>query len=149
MSNHWIAVASAEHVLRGRAGGFIQVCHGKATPLRRIAPDDCVVCYSPPITFGGKDRLQAFTAIGVVRHGDPYAADLGDGFRPFRRDVTWAEAKEAQIKPLLDALQFSAGNANWGYQLRRGLIAISEHDCQLIADAMQARIPHLASPRSC
>lgn len=33
----WIAVASAEHVRSGRAQGFMQVCHGKAAPLRRLA----------------------------------------------------------------------------------------------------------------
>ena len=33
---HWIAVASAEHVRLGRTQGFMQVCHGKAAPLRRM-----------------------------------------------------------------------------------------------------------------
>ena len=47
MSANWIAVASAEHVRRGREGGFMQVCHGKAAPLRRIQPGDGVVYYSP------------------------------------------------------------------------------------------------------
>lgn len=64
MSNNWIAVASAEHVRIGRAGGFMQVCHGKATPLRRVKPGDYVVYYSPTVEFGSKKKLQAFTAIG-------------------------------------------------------------------------------------
>jgi hypothetical protein len=33
---NWIAVASAGHVRRGRAAGFMQVRHGKTAPLRRI-----------------------------------------------------------------------------------------------------------------
>ena len=76
---NWIAVASADHVRRGRSGGFMQVCHGKAAPLRRVSPGDGVAYYSPTETFGGKDRLQAFTAIGVVAPGAPYQADMGDG----------------------------------------------------------------------
>jgi hypothetical protein len=68
----WIAVASAEHVRRGRREGFMQVCHGKATPLRRVKPGSRVVYYSPTETFGGGDRLQAFTAFGVVRDIDAY-----------------------------------------------------------------------------
>ena len=44
---NWIAVASAEHVRIGRSQGFMQVCHGKAAPLRRIQPGDGVVYYSP------------------------------------------------------------------------------------------------------
>lgn len=138
MSEHWVAVASAEHVRRGRTEGFMQVCHGKAVPLRRMMPGDGVVYYSPTITFGGKDRLQAFTAIGTVRDGSPYRADMGGGFLPFRRDVNWQVASEAAIQPLLDALDFTAGKRNWGYQLRFGLFSISAHDFGVIARAMQA-----------
>src|SRR5262245_6690412 len=118
MAGHWIAVASAEHVRRGVAGGFMQVCHGKAGPLKRIEPGDGVACYSPSDSFGGKDRLQAFTAIGRVRAGEPYLFDMGNGFRPFRRDVAWERATPAPIHPLLDALEFTAGRPNWGYQFR-------------------------------
>ncbi|MFY0576525.1 EVE domain-containing protein [Cystobacter fuscus] len=88
MSRNWIAVASAEHVLRGREAGFMQVCHGKAAPLRRLQPGDRVIYYSPTVSFQGKDRLQAFTALGLVKAGEPYVFDMGGGFRPFRRDVT-------------------------------------------------------------
>jgi hypothetical protein len=47
MSRNWLAVASAEHVEIGRSAGFMQVCHGKASPLRRVQPGDRVVDYSP------------------------------------------------------------------------------------------------------
>ena len=47
MTGHWIAVASAEHVRRGKREGFMQVSHGKAAPLKRIRPGDRVVYYSP------------------------------------------------------------------------------------------------------
>ena len=57
MSN-WVGVASAEHVRKGRVSGFMQVCHGKESPLRRLKPNDGVIYYSPTVTFGGKDKLQ-------------------------------------------------------------------------------------------
>jgi hypothetical protein len=136
MSGHWIAVASAEHVRRGRAEGFMQVCHGKAAPLRQIKPGDRVVYYSPTVTFGAKDRLQAFTAIGTVRDGMPYEAEMGGGFHPFRRDVAWSDAEDAAIHPLLAALAFTAGKPNWGYKFRFGLFAISAQDFRVIAEAM-------------
>jgi len=138
MRGYWIAVASAEHVRRGLAGGFMQVCHGKSRPLRRIEPGDGVVYYSPTLTFGGSDRLQAFTAIGTVLDVEPYQADMGGGFLPYRRDVAWAAAQDASILPLLDQLDFSAGKRNWGYALRLGLIPISAADFACIAGAMQA-----------
>lgn len=138
MTGHWIGVASAEHVRRGVAGGFMQLCHGKGAPLRRIAPGDAIVYYSPTGTFRGQDRLQAFTAIGVVQPGDPYRFDMGGGFRPFRRGVAWSKAEPAPIRPLLDALEFTAGNPKWGYHLRFGLIPISLHDLRIIQRAMGA-----------
>ncbi|RJS27292.1 EVE domain-containing protein [Corallococcus sp. H22C18031201] len=136
MSQGWLAVASEEHVLRGRQGGFMQVCNGKGAPLRRIHPGDRVVYYSPTATFQGKDTLQAFTALGIVKTGEPYLFDMGGGFIPFRRDVNWVEATRAHIRPLLDVLDFSAGVRNWGYRLRGGLIPLSEHDLALISSAM-------------
>jgi hypothetical protein len=136
-----MAVASAEHVLRGRKEGFMQVCHGKAAPLRRIQPGDRIAYYSPTVSFHGKDRLQAFTAMGIVKPGAPYLFDMGGGFRPFRREVTWLPAREAPIQPLLEALDFSAGVRNWGYRLRSGLVSLSERDMRLIAVAMGVRLP--------
>lgn len=137
MSKYWIAVASAEHTRRGGAGGFMQVNHGKAAPLRRIHPGDGVAYYSPTTTLGGKNRLQAFTLIGRVRPGDIYAGEMGDWIA-HRRDVDWAQSTDAPIAPLLDQLEFTAGKANWGYQMRFGLFEISAHDFQLIAEAMGA-----------
>lgn len=135
---HWIAVASAEHVRIGRAGGFMQVCHGKEAPLRRIRPGDRVAYYSPTEVFRGKDRLQSFTAVGEVLAGTPYPFDMGGGFVPYRRDVMWVAAETAPIHPLLDRLAFTAGNRNWGYQFRFGLFEVSAHDLSLIAWAMNA-----------
>jgi hypothetical protein len=133
---NWIAVVCAEHVARGRTGGYMQVCHGKAGPLKRIQPGDTVVYYSPTTSMGGKDKLQAFTAIGTVRAGDPYPFDMGGGFIPYRKDVDWWTAEQASIQPLLEQLDFSKGIRNWGTPLRFGLFAISEHDRQIIARAM-------------
>ena len=136
----WIAVASAEHVRIGRAQGFMQVCHGKGAPLRRISPGDWVAYYSPTESFGGNDPLKAFTAIGVVAPGAPYQAEMTDGFRPFRRNVRWARSVETPIRLLLEELSFSAGNKNWGYQLRFGLFEIERRDMRRIARAMNASV---------
>ena len=135
---YWVAVASAEHARRG-AAGFMQVNHGKAAPLKRIHPGDGVAYYSPTVTFGGKDKLQAFTLIGRVKDGDIYEGQMGD-WTAHRRDVAWAEADDAPIAPLLEKLDFTKGRSNWGYQLRFGLFEISRHDFELIAKAMKAQV---------
>jgi hypothetical protein len=140
MSRNWLAVASAEHVEIGRSAGFMQVCHGKASPLRRVQPGDRVVYYSPNRLYSpshalrGKDRLQAFTAIGTVK-GALYQADMGFGFHPFRRDVAWHDAEPAPLAALQEELAFTQ-EKNWGYRLRQGLVEISDADMTAIAAAM-------------
>lgn len=116
----------------------MQVCHGKAGPLRRIRPGDGIAYYSPTIAFGSRVPYRAFTACGTVRDGDPYPFDMGGGFRPWRRDVVWNSMLEVSIAPMLPSLGFSAGKANWGQQLRFGLLAISPDDFSLIAAAMSS-----------
>ncbi|MBN1087384.1 EVE domain-containing protein [Erwinia aphidicola] len=140
MSNNWIAVASAEHVRIGRAGGFMQVCHGKATPLRRVKLGDHVVYYSPTLEFGSKKNYRLSLLSVLSKRGEPYQFDMGNGFCPFRRDVSWLHANESPIQPILDVLEFSAGNRNWGYQLRFGIFQISCHDIKVIAAKMNAEL---------
>lgn len=141
MSKNWIAVASAEHVSLGRRLGFMQVCHGKAAPLRRLHPEDRVIYYSPARQFRAKQKLQAFTAVGIVKKTEPYQVEMAPGFCPYRRDVMWLEAHETSILPLLTALEFTAAKQNWGYQMRFGLFSISDQDFRLIAKAMHAQLP--------
>jgi hypothetical protein len=71
----------------------------------------------------------------------PYEADIGDSFRPFRRDVMWSEAIEVPVRPLLECLSFARDNRNWGYQLRLGLFRIEDEDMRIIASAMCATSP--------
>jgi hypothetical protein len=143
---NWIAVASADHARRGCAeplNGFMQVCHGKCAPLQRMSPGDLVAYYAPTQRMGGGDRLQAFVSLGVVQPGEPYAIDMGDGFKPFRRGVAYVAAQQASILPLLEQFDFVEDPQHWGYKFRFGLFDISDHDMRLIARAMGADLAAL------
>ncbi len=134
-------IAAAEHVALGLSGSFVQVCHGKQPPLRRLQPGDRVVCYSPNRRYSAshasraKDRLQAFTALGTVSGGAPYRADMGAGFHPWRRDVAWHDAEPTPIAALHGVLAITR-EKNWGYRLRQGLVELSDADMTAIAEAM-------------
>lgn len=141
MTRYWIGVAAADHIARGVAGGFMQANHGKATAVTRLKSGDVVAFYSPVKEFGGKEKLQAFTALGVVKDRPPYEGDMGAGFKPFRRDMTWREATPAPIQPLLEKLSFTRGQKSWGYKFRLGFFEIDEADMKLITDVMS--VPHL------
>lgn len=139
---YWIGVASAEHVRKGCANGFMQLCHAKLSPLKRLKHGDIIIYYAPTEKFRTIPSLpyQAFTAIGIVKNTDPYKIDMENGFCGFRRDVEWWPAQETGIKNLLSTLEFTKDKKNWGYQLRFGLFEISQHDAHLIATSMQANL---------
>lgn len=141
----WIVVAAADHAARGVAGGFVQAGHGKEAPLRRMRPGDAVFIYAPSRRFGLPEPLRAVVAHGRVRDSEPYRHDMGGGFAPWRRDVDWQPAREAPIAPLLDRLSFSAGRANWGMAMRRGLVGMTTADAALIASAMAPGAAHAAT----
>ncbi|MBW8880195.1 MAG: EVE domain-containing protein [Asticcacaulis sp.] len=137
MTRFWLAVASAEHVRRGRADGFMQVNHGKLGPLKRMKPGDGIVYYSPSVEMGKKDGFQSFTAIGKIKDGEPYRGYMADDFQPYRRDVDWLEGREQAIKPLMDRLNLTR-DKNWGYALRFGVLELSAGDFATIGEAMMA-----------
>jgi hypothetical protein len=144
---NWIAVASAEHARRGRdhrPQGFMQTCHGKPGPLRRVAAGDRVAYYSPATVFGGTDRLQSFVSIGIVQPGEVYEFDMGGGFVPWRRDVRYAVAHETPIAPMIERLAFIENPKQWGYKFRFGLFDIGDADIALIARCMKADLKTLA-----
>ena len=132
----WIGVVSREHVQLGVKGGFIQLGHGKKAPLQRLHAGDALVMYSPRTAYPDGEPLQAFTAIGVVSTGKVYQVQMTEEFKPYRVDVRFLKAKEAPIKPLVDALSFIKSKTHWGAAFRFGQIKIPAEDFKLIAKAM-------------
>ena len=132
----WIGVASREHVQRGIAGGFCQLCHGKPGPLKRMSQGDWIVYYSPTERFGETSPCQRFTAIGEVLAGEVYLFPMAPGFVPHRRDVRFHNAKEVPIRPLLDQLSFIPDKRRWGYVFRYGHLEIPAEDFSRIANNM-------------
>ena len=139
----WLGVVSRTHVMRGVAGGFAQVCHGKAQPLRRMKPGDILIYYSPSVEMHGQP-LQAFTALGEVVDDEVFQFDMGGGFVPFRRRVRYAAATEVALEKVRDNLDLCAAK-NWGIVLRRGLVPLSARDADTLASAMGVELSASAS----
>lgn len=133
----WVGTVSKEHVERGKAGGFAQVCHGKEAPLKRMQPGDILIYYSPNITLGEKSPYQCFTALGVIKDKPPYQVEMSPDFKPFRLDIRYLKTKDVPIKPLIPQLNFIHNKKSWGYIFRFGLLQIPQTDFITIAKAMQ------------
>ena len=133
---YWIGVASREHVRLGVAGGFSQLCHGKAHPLKRMEVGDWIIYYSPKECFEENAPCQKFTAIGKVIGEDVYPYEMSPGFVPYRRNVHFLKAADVPIRPLLDQLSFIKDKSRWGYAFRFGHLEIQRTDFTMIATAM-------------
>lgn len=133
---YWCGVVSRTHIAIGNEGGFIQLNHGKRTPLARLHAGDGLVIYSPRTSYPEGAPLQAFTAIGTVKDERIYQVDMGDGFVPYRRDIRYFPCGEAPIKYLIGDLSFIKNKTHWGMYFRFGLLRIPEEDFRLIAEKM-------------
>jgi hypothetical protein len=142
---NWIATASADHVRIGRELGIMQVCHGKAAPLRRIAAGDRIAYYSPRSEMRGGASVRSFTAFGIVEDDAIHQVEVASGFCPFRRRVAYLGGIAAPIEPLLDALDFTRGKRSWGYAFRWGLFEVSDASMAVIAGAMHIALPEMAA----
>ncbi|AQX07755.1 EVE domain-containing protein [Elizabethkingia ursingii] len=136
MMRFWIASISKEHAMRGVNGNFIQVCHGKKAPLRRMSKGDMILIYSSKITLDGNEKYQKFTAIGQVIDNEIYQFQMSENFIPFRRNIRFYECKEHSIVPLIVELDFIENKKMWGYPFRYGFFEINKKDYNLIASKM-------------
>ncbi|WP_055525383.1 EVE domain-containing protein [Streptomyces graminilatus] len=134
---YWLGVVCRDHVRRGTKAGIVQLGHGKRPGLARLSPGDRLVYYSPRTSLRDGEPLQAFTAIGEITDDEIWQADEGD-FRPWRRRARYAEhATEVPIRRFDGSLDLTSA-ANWGHQLRRGLVELTEDDFRRIRSAMEA-----------
>lgn len=133
---YFIAVVSKEHTLRGVEGGFMQVCHGKQAPLKRMKKDDWVIFYSSKQTMNGIEKCQAFTAIGRAEDDLVFPFQMSSNFIPFRRKVKFYPCSEVSILPLIEELEFIPNKKTWGFPFRFGFLEIREHDFDIISSKM-------------
>ena len=133
---YWVNVVSKDHTQRGVSGGFMQSCHGKQGPLKRMQKDDWVIFYSPKDSMQGTIKCQAFTAIGQVKDDLVYSFQMTDDFIPFRRNVSFQSCTEVPIVPLISQLSFIRDKRYWGAPFRFGFFEISEDDFNLISKSM-------------
>jgi hypothetical protein len=134
---YWIGVVSQSHVARGVEGGFAQLGHGDAAPLRRLARGDWLVYYSPRTEYPEGEPVEKFTAIGEVVDDEPVQVDEGGGSHPWRRRVRYEPAREVPASDLLDDLDVVPEPRYWGMIVRRGLFEIGREDFERIAGAMR------------
>ena len=139
---NWLCVVQREHVLQGIELGIVQTNHGVRSGIQRMSPGDGLVFYSPKTAYPDGDPLRQFTGVGFVAEGEPWQepvpVDDEGGIHPWRRAVRFVAATATPIAPLLDELELTRGNRNWGFIMRRGQLAITQRDFDVIARQMGA-----------
>lgn len=135
-TKYWVAAISKEHAMKGTVGGFIQVCHGKQSPLKRMKKGDYLLIYSSKLTMEGSEKCQAFTAVGQVKDDEVYPFQMTENFNPYRRNIDFFNCTETPIIPLISDLEFISNKKSWGYPFRFGFFEIREKDFTLISSKM-------------
>ncbi len=145
----WVNVVSFEHVRNGVKAGITQSCHGKSSPLKRMAEGDWIVHYSPKETFQGNKPCQKFTSIGQVADSEVYQFDMGGGFIPWRRNINYLDCEPIPIAGLLEDLTFTQGKErSWGMVFRYGFFEMKRQDFTILYKDMvgiffdPAAVPH-------
>ncbi|TLD88072.1 EVE domain-containing protein [Helicobacter sp. MIT 03-1614] len=130
---YFIGIASKNHIQIGQAGGFCQLCHGKAAPLKRMKQNDKIIYYSPKLTMESKEPYQAFTALGEIADENVYQVEMFKGFFPFRRNVLWSEIKrECPLSVAKTHLEWKA----YASKLRFGHFEVSKEFFNFLAEYM-------------
>lgn len=135
-TKYWITTISKDHTQCGVSGGFIQINHGKQAPLKRMKKGDYLIVYSSKIAMEGKEKCQAFTAIGQVADDEIYQFKMSEDFEPFRRNIAFFDCQEVAIIPLINDLGFIPNKKLWGFPFRFGFFEIKENDFNLISSKM-------------
>ena len=133
---YWVNTVSLDHVEAAALGGFTQADHGAGTCIRRLAPGDRIVFYSPRTSLDGGEPVQRFTAAGTVVGAQPYRVTVNENMRPWRLDVAFDATRAVDAKPLAPRLSFIADPRYWGLPFRRGLFEIPDADYRLIVSEM-------------
>lgn len=136
MTKFWIGVACKEHVDNGVILGICQFCHGKSTPAKRLSQGDFLIYYSSKHRMEEPDLYQKFTAIGIVKDNLTYQVEMEKGFKPFRRNIDYLQARHVDIKPLIPILPFIKNKKSWGYVFRYGFLEIDQESFEIIANQM-------------
>lgn len=130
---HWLAVISLEHAHMAASSGFLQVCHGKAAPLRRTSAGDEFFIYSPKTGMGTGDSIMSFTYRGIFNDNNVYQVEQLPGFLPFRKDVTFdLDFPRVPLKTV--AGMDLRATPNLGLVLRRGFVELTAADSSRIKD---------------
>lgn len=143
-TNYWIGVVSEQHVLKGAAGGFAQLCHGKKAPLAKMKEGDWLIYYSPRDAYPDGKLLRSFTAIGKVKSGNIYPYQMAPNFIPYRLDIDYYPCHKIGFYDIKSKLEFVQETKHLGFLFRRGHFEISKKDFLAIAQAMGVNISGMA-----
>ena len=92
--------------------------------------------YSPRFSSPDGEPCQRFTALGVVTTGEVYHQAMGEGFVPYRLDITSLPCHEVPIQPLIAQLSCIKDKARWGAAFRFGSLRVPAQDFAVITQQM-------------
>ncbi|UTO28675.1 EVE domain-containing protein [Bartonella harrusi] len=115
--------------------GFLQVYHGKASPLRNTSKGDEIFIYCPRNEIGTGQILQTIEFQCVFKDNHIYQVEQAPHFVPFRKDVIFNKQSQHIVLKEIKGLEFLK-NPHWEILARRGFFEITTYDANKIREAM-------------
>ena len=141
-SCHMCGGAAAEAPHNGVIGGILPGLRDEIIIRRPQVRDqqlhagDGIIFYSPRLSYPDGEPCQRFTALGAVTTGEVYQRAMGEGFMPYRLDITYLPCHEVPIQPLIAQLSFIKDKTRWGAAFRFGSLRVLAQDFAIIAQQM-------------
>ncbi|WP_246786285.1 EVE domain-containing protein [Bartonella taylorii] len=92
---------------------LLQVCHGKAGPLRKTSKGDEAFIYCPRNEIGTGQVLQTIEFQCIFKDDHIYQMEQAPNFVPFRKDVIFNKQAQSIILKEIQGLDFLT-NPHWG-----------------------------------
>jgi predicted RNA-binding protein len=115
---------SRDHALDGAKAGVVQVNHGKDGRLKRMSAGDEILFYAGKKVYGQKELCQRFVALAILTDDTIFQYEVSADFKPYRRKAEYKKVTEAEIRPLIDSLEFIKNKEKWGFIFRTGSFEI-------------------------
>jgi predicted RNA-binding protein len=136
-TRYWIGVVGLGHVQHAEKTGICAFSHGKKSAVQKLSDGDRFIYYSPKTGFPTGDPVQKFTALGTVIDATPFETTW-DGYDLWAAKAAYAAITPADVRPLLEPLEFVRNPVRWGMAFRRSMFEITEADFTRIETVLKS-----------
>lgn len=127
-----VVVASQDHCQRWMKEWFVQACHGKIRPMKKMSKWDIIFLYAPKKEFGKDEKLQAFVWMLKVTSDEIEQVEMFPWFTPYRKHTQTIATANIYLHDLKGKIAFFTDNKNIWLEMRKWFFQLPDEDGKLL-----------------